>query len=576
MDPLKIVVLGDVGGAGGYHLGDEAMAEALVEGLAARRPLEVTAVTGDAADTERRYGWGTVARIGFASGDGAAEAAERASRAERVLAGAEGDTNALAWDDPAWDVIHAVAAADLVVVSGAGNLNSAWPEHIAERAALGALAARFSKRLVVSGQMLGPTLTETDGVTLAGLVNGAALLSVRDRASRDLASELGAPRSRTSFLVDDAMFLAPTKSQVPLPESGYVLATFAAHSGDAPWETVSGGYATLLRTILRESQLSVLLLAHHGTDGEDPTGDYLVHRRLAEELDDPRVVELGPTTAREAMDLTRTAAAVVSSRYHPVVFATGTAVPVLGIGVDHYTQSKIRGALENVGLADYALGVGSLVHGDLTPVVRQLLDDGPQIRDHLRAVSEVRREELGRWWDLVIATAALPLGAEPGPAVSLSDVPELHADPAWAAEARGLADWSALISRHGENSRRASAEALRPVLADALHAADRERETLVLRDELRDVRLALDEARTEIEIANREGEHLMEAALEAAERRLVDAEAELDLARSEIAALHRSRAELDALMRTRSMRALRLPRRVYSRVRFVLRGARDV
>ena len=74
----------------------------------------------------------------------------------------------------------------------------------------------------------------------------------------------------------------------------------------------------------------------------------LVHDDLAARMSAPSTV-LRIVDTRTSAALARGASLVVTSRYHPAVFAVSGGVPTIGIAVDDYTTVKLTGALGNVG-----------------------------------------------------------------------------------------------------------------------------------------------------------------------------------------------------------------------------------
>ena len=58
----------------------------------------------------------------------------------------------------------------------------------------------------------------------------------------------------------------------------------------------------------------------------------------------------GLLSPAETARLTRRAAMVIASRYHPLVFALGGGVPAIGIHLDRYTRTKVCGAFDFAGL----------------------------------------------------------------------------------------------------------------------------------------------------------------------------------------------------------------------------------
>ncbi|TKR23763.1 hypothetical protein FA014_09530 [Cellulomonas hominis] len=541
---MKIVLLGDVGSAGGYHAGDEAMAEAVADELAARTALEVVALSGDQEDTIARYGWGTVPRIGFAD---MASDEERDARLAAVLEAAGGESSALAWDDPAWQVLHAVAEADGVVISGGGNLSSTWPEHVYERAALAGLAARFAKPHVVTGQTLGPHLTARHGELVGRVLTSAALVGIREAPSYELARQLGMPEDRLARVVDDAAYLDTAADTDELPPGPYIAATFAPATGLSSPEEYVASVAALLDSVAG-TELRVVLVPHHATRGADgPTGDLAVHEAIAHAVTTARVDVLEPVTARRAARLVAHAELVLSTRYHPVVFAAAAGVPAVGVGVDAYTSTKIHGSLENYGLGALAFSVASLVRGELAEIVADVRARADEVRAHLATVDATRRPERTVWWDAVHAA----LSGSRVPAVPFAEVPSFE-DGRWFPAATALREWSEVVSARFEAERLAGTE-----------ERDRARELVARVDELERERadLAADLALTRDEVDT------LRIANEAAHALVSDPLRPLATWMEGLPTIESLRSELDAVYSTRTFRMLERPRRIYGRLR---------
>ena len=89
--------------------------------------------------------------------------------------------------------------------------------------------------------------------------------------------------------------------------------------------------------------------AHFGPlAGAEPRGDAVLHEEVRDRMRIPSTVV--PTGgARQAASLARSAALLITGRYHPAVFAAPAGVPVLGLTTDEYTVVKQRGALAHWG-----------------------------------------------------------------------------------------------------------------------------------------------------------------------------------------------------------------------------------
>jgi polysaccharide pyruvyl transferase WcaK-like protein len=373
------------------HVGDEAMFEAMVIELRSRGATTITAVSSNPADTAARYGIDAVSGIGFRGLD-------RAAMETRMAAVLD---DSIAVEDPARAVRAAVASSNLVVIAGGGNMTSIWPSHIFERATLAAIAQQSGVPVVISGQTLGPDLSAGDATVLSELLDTAALVSTREAASRRLAHVLGTTAALTP---DDASFLADlTESPAALPAQQYCLVTLSTHTATTDRGEFVAAVARLLDHIATTTSLAIVFSGHFAPLEGEPRGDEVVHELVRVAMDCPSDVAR-VTTAAHSADLARGATLVVSSRYHPVVFAVSAGVPAIGIPVDDYTTIKLTGALGNFG-QKALLPIGTL----LTSGGGGLADDVWQHKDALRADGIARAREqrtiASDWWDSVARTA---------------------------------------------------------------------------------------------------------------------------------------------------------------------------
>jgi polysaccharide pyruvyl transferase WcaK-like protein len=394
---MRIVAIGDVGVVGGViHLGDEAMLAALIVELRLRGIEEFTIVSANPTDTAQRYGVDAVGRL-----DIGATAADREDRMDRVIRAANGETGVLSWQDPAWPVIEAVASADAVVIAGGGNLSSIWPEHIAERATLGELAAVFSKPLIITGQSIGPALTQRDGELLARLLGRAALVGVREGSSRRLVAQLGIADERVRQTIDDATFLGLGDTDPKLlPTAPYCLVTFAEASG-APdpdrFATVAAGFVD---AVARITGVEVILLAHVASVEHDVrAGDAVLHDAILQRVSVTGVRAVTTDEPAIAAQLARGAELSISTRYHSTVFASSAGVATIGIALDDYTDAKVAGALENFGQLENLVPLPALYTGDACLAVEQVWMRRKKIRRAGTPHSQNRASELALWWD---------------------------------------------------------------------------------------------------------------------------------------------------------------------------------
>jgi polysaccharide pyruvyl transferase WcaK-like protein len=398
---MRVVCIGDIGVANDViHIGDEAMFHEMVTQLRARGVDEIVAISSQPDESAARYGVRGIHRIGFFTDEARSRDLDD-ERMSRVLRTASGETGLLDADDPAHFVIDAIRTADGVAVAGGGNLASTWPTHIYERGTIALLARLFDVPLVVSGQTIGPYLTDTDGALVAQLLSSARLVGLREADSYAFSARLGVPEALLTQTIDDASFLAGDR--VTLPERPYCVVTMAAHiNGEDPAQ-FDLRMAQLLDGVAARTGLDIVFFAHFGsTRAEESVGDTIVHNRIRARMTSSAARVYRTTDSPAAAALARGAALSISSRYHPAVFAASAGVPSVGIAVDDYTTTKLTGALGNLGQSG-VLPLADLLAGNGHATVAGVWDARETIRSQHAGIIDAARAASAAWWDRVAA-----------------------------------------------------------------------------------------------------------------------------------------------------------------------------
>lgn len=430
---LPVVVIGDIGHRTAFHVGDEAMFDALVPGTAA--PSDWIAVSADPSHTTERTGVPAIDRIGFAHDDAVA----REARLADVLGFAGAD--AVPDGDPAGAVLAALDRASGLLVTGGGNLSSSWPDHVYERVALIELAARRGLPVVVTGQTLGPALRDREPELLAGALAKAALVGVREPDSLALAAELGVPAERLTLQPDDALLIGNGAQATGAPDGPWIAVTVPSAGVPADEVPRLEALAGQLAQIARATGAAIGLVPHEGSlDGalvRDLRVDDILRRALV--AHGTPVTALPLLAPAQAAAVTHRAELVVSARYHPLVFGLGGGVPCLGIHSGAYTRVKTRGVLGFAGLEDWSLPLDAAVEL-LAPAALELWERRAEVRAHLDGLRPA-------WRTAHAAHAARIAAALAGEPATGADVVPAAPGPqpagSWAAAARIVDDVAA-------------------------------------------------------------------------------------------------------------------------------------
>jgi polysaccharide pyruvyl transferase WcaK-like protein len=354
------VLLADIGGARDLHVGDEAMLYANVLRLRRMFPdVRLTLLSRDPAYSAHTYQAEALRPFGFSTD--AAQEDERSALLERIRARLNGGEATIS--ESAQAVIDAVSTADGVFISGGGNLSSSWPHHLYERIALLECARAAGIPAVVTGQTLGPNLSAGHRQLLRGALPTAALVGLRERPSYLLALALDVPAERVVYQMDDALFMpdAPL-TEAALPAEPFIAVTLhpMAHAfGERTYSIL----AQQLDSIAHQTGCALVFIPHVAeSNGRTDLSDVVVGEALEQALRAPlhRLPLLEPP---QAVWATRQAAMVISSRYHPLVFATSVARPSLGLPTDEYTGIKLGGALYHAGLEQWIVPLADAMKG---------------------------------------------------------------------------------------------------------------------------------------------------------------------------------------------------------------------
>lgn len=411
---MKVAVLGDVGQRV-YHAGDEAMAHAAVDELRARGVAELVLLSRDPVQTAALYDTEAIPALQFPWPS--IDRERYLGEIRRVL---QGDASALPANDQIFAFIDNIRSCDAVLIAGGGNMNSDYGWLLYERTALALVADALGKPLVVSGQTLGPTLIDADKAVLTTMLSSASLVGLREAASFELAKELLPNHLALVQTLDDASFLSSAAAEL-MPDTPYIAASFTTNTGGLPQEFYYKAIANSIDDVVSGTGMKVLFLPHMDID-EVADQDLAAHLRIAEKMRSHNVVHAPMLPAREVARLTTGARLVLTTRYHPAVFAAAAGIPVAALCVDDYSDVRITGALDNWGLGAFSIPLPQLETGEYANVARVALSSSEILAHALKMWRGKRKSESTLWWDAVVSAleanpTTLPKSLEPIPSV---------------------------------------------------------------------------------------------------------------------------------------------------------------
>ena len=241
------------------------------------------------------------------------------------------------------------------MLAGGGGLAEGWPELAEPRLTLLEEAARASLPVVTGGQTIVPGVAGAHRTRLAEALARVDVLGTREVPSTAFALELGLEPERVVYQVDDAFGLTGTapadEALLAATDGPYLAVTLDGSYGpDAALEGLRS-LASQIALLAGEFGLRVVFVSHYGMLGTHDGDDPRVGGRLAGLLRlAGAACHVAPVLpVGEAVWLAQHAALTISSRYHPLVFASSAARPCIGLYRDAFTFAKLHGALAHVG-----------------------------------------------------------------------------------------------------------------------------------------------------------------------------------------------------------------------------------
>lgn len=349
----KILMLSDITGLGpDYHVGDEAMAEVAIERL------------GELVGKDNLI-------LGCADPDKVPET--YGIKAFPFYHIPDAQMRRLLWKRPLSYFkakaisLYQILRSDKIIICGGGNMTSVWPHVLESRLRLLKLAAMFGKDFYLVSQTIGP-YNDAHRKSVDRILPRAKWIGVRDRHFSN--TQVSAP---VHFALDDACYLSRKHTEYTrrLSADSEPFACVSMRKfGQMDEQDVVRVAAAIERSVSAQG-CNTIFIPHHAPRGTE--GDIKLAHNISHLWETMRFTLVDPIPLASSLKaLTADSRFVVSMRYHQLIFALSTGVPAVGIYADDYTEAKLRGSFEALGLEPLVTSTAN-VEAELGGLVEQAL-----------------------------------------------------------------------------------------------------------------------------------------------------------------------------------------------------------
>jgi polysaccharide pyruvyl transferase WcaK-like protein len=291
--------------------------------------------------------------------------------------------------------VYALINSQLLHISGGGNIVSLWPGHIYYRCLMIIIARLYKIPVILTSQTIGPITNRFHKFILSWVLNLVKFIGVRDKSESILQLEkLEISFPEIIYMPDDATYLdsSASESLLPLVKNPHVKIGLSLHH----WLPDDNDKMSELMTgISRDFPDAHFYLIPHGFDDKngidvkfmlDVTNNIpkdRVHKFLFEDLykkEDILKTSILIKNITSGMDI------LLTTRYHGLIFALSTNIPVIALNYDHYCQIKNKGALNLYlkNMDEYYLDYHDFSSKNLTPLISRIFLNKARIERDLK------------------------------------------------------------------------------------------------------------------------------------------------------------------------------------------------
>ncbi len=335
-----------IAGYYGFHnAGDEAMLGGLRRAIRELRPdVTFTAISGTASQTRRLHGIGAVSRSDIRG------------------------------------IWEAIGRADLVMFGGGSLLQDVTSSRsLIYYLGLATMARLRRKPVMFCAQGIGPVTRPLGRALVPLIVNRAALITARDPEAAETFRRLGVTRPPVTVTADAALVLGPANpaaGEALLRGAGVDVSRPVIGVSVRPWkpgrEPLEPRLAEALDRLAGETGAQVVFIPMQQVK------DVEASRAVVACMRAPAVVLNGPYTYEDLRAVIARCDLLIGMRYHSLVFAAMSGVPLVGISYDPKNDAFLRQ------IGHEAVGnVGGLDPAAVAAAGRRALAEADQVRADL-------------------------------------------------------------------------------------------------------------------------------------------------------------------------------------------------
>lgn len=259
------------------------------------------------------------------------------------------------------------------------------------------------------GESFGPLTNPWARRVVRDLVAGAGLVATREDVSHRVLADAGVPLGRATTMLDNAFWTEPRSSEIVrralevhgLTPGRFLAITCRDRRNRADEDHYLRQMARAIETLVPESFEAVAVVPNLFDPAGPEHDDRRIGRRLAEILDDPRILRLVEVdfAPDEVAAFYGHAALVIGHRLHSLILATAAGTPVVGIASS--VGPKTTGVMRLLGMHDFVIPIEELT-GDLVAArARRAIHDQTGVSLRIAALRQRSDQGLQTYLEMV-------------------------------------------------------------------------------------------------------------------------------------------------------------------------------